>query len=185
MTAAHSEALATVSLRPHLIWGPDDPHILTRLEKQARAGKLRQIGAGDPKIDHVYVENAAEAHLLALDKLRAGAPIGGKVYFITNGEPIGVWTIVNALLQAVDAPTVSKRVPHGVAYALAWVLEQVHSLLKLPGEPRLTRFAVKELSCAHWFNIEAARRELGYVPRISLEEGLALLKASRKTPLNP
>lgn len=178
--AANGSQMATVSLRPHLIWGPGDPHILPRLEKQARAGKLKRIGAGDPIIDHVFVENAAEAHVLALDKLRAGAPIGGKVYFITNGEPIGVWTMVNSLLDAVGAPTVSSRVPRGVAYALAWVLETVHRLLKLDGEPRLTRFAVKELSCAHWFSIEAARRELGYQPRISLQEGLALLSASRK-----
>lgn len=180
VVAANSSDLATVSLRPHLIWGPEDPHILMRLEKQARAGKLKRIGARDPKIDHVYVENAAEAHLLALDRLRAGAPIGGKIYFITNGEPIGVWTMVNALLDAVGAPTVSSSVPRGLAYALAWVLEKVHGLLKLEGEPRLTRFAVKELSCAHWFSIEAARRELGYHPRISLQEGLALLRASRK-----
>lgn len=178
--AANGPGLKTVSLRPHLIWGPGDPHILPRLAKQARVGKLRKIGGGDPLIDCVYVENAAEAHLNALDALVKGADIGGKAYFITNGEPIGVWTMVNRLLTASGCPPVTKSIPRWLAMTVAGTLESIWHLLGKKDEPRITRFAVSELSCAHWFKIDAARRDLGYQPRISIEEGLRRLASQAK-----
>lgn len=174
--AANDRGLATVSLRPHLIWGPGDNHLLPRLVARARAGQLRRIGTRAKLIDTVYIDNAAEAHLLAAERLSPGSPIAGKVYFISQGEPVEVWEMINRLLEAAGAPPVRRSVPLVVALALAWAFETAHQVLRTPREPRLTRFVVRELSTAHWFNISAARRDLGYAPAISIAEGLRRLR---------
>lgn len=175
---ANCPALATVSLRPHLIWGPGDNHLLPRLAARARAGQLRRLGRQRKLIDTVYVDNAAAAHLLAADRLQPGAASAGRAYFISQGEPREVWEMINALLGAVGAPAVSKSVPQGLALLLAIGLEAWHRLTRNPREPRLTRFVVKELCTSHWFDIRAARRDLGYEPAISIAEGLRRLKAA-------
>ena len=169
--AANDAQLATVSLRPHLIWGPGDNHLLPRLAARARAGQLRRIGSRPNLIDTVYVDNAAEAHLLAADRLSPGSPIAGKAYFISQGEPVPLWDMVNRLLEAVGAPPVTRSIPAPLALALAWGFETAHRLARNPREPRLTRFLVHELAAAHWFDISAARRDLGYAPRIDIGDG--------------
>ena len=174
--AANDARLATVSLRPHLIWGPGDNHLLPRLVTRARAGQLRRIGRAGKRVDTVYIDNAVEAHLLAAEKLAPGATVAGKVYFIAQGEPADLWEMINLLLEAAGAPTVQRAIPTGVALALAWGFESVHRLLRRHGEPRLTRFVVKELSTSHWFDLSAARRDLGYRPLVSLAEGLRRLR---------
>lgn len=174
--AANDAQLATVSLRPHLIWGPGDNHLLPRMVARANAGHLRRIGSRTNLIDTIYVDNAAEAHLLAADRLAPGAAIAGKVYFLSQGEPIPIWDMVNRLLAAVGAPIVTRTVPTWFALALAWGFETKHRLTNDRSEPRLTRFLVREMSTAHWFDISAARRDLGYAPAISIDEGLERLR---------
>ena len=183
--AANDAQLATVSLRPHLIWGPGDNHLLPRMIARARAGQLRRIGARRNLIDTIYVDNAADAHLLAADRLASGSPVAGKVYFISQDEPVPLWEMVNRLLQAAGAPPVTRAVPLPLAMLLAWGFETVHRIANNPAEPRLTRFLVRELATAHWFNIAAARRDLGYAPRVSIDQGLARVQAefSVGTPL--
>ena len=173
--AANDERLATVSLRPHLIWGRGDNHLLPRLIARAQAGQLRRIGHMRKLVDTIYVDNAAEAHLLAAEKLKPRSAVAGKIYFISQGEPVDIWEMINRLLEAAGAPTVQHTIPRGVALALAWGFENVHNLLHRPGEPRLTRFVVKELTTSHWFDISAARRDLGYRPTVSTPEGLRRL----------
>ena len=173
--AANSPRLATVALRPHLIWGPGDPHLLPRLLARARAGRLRHLGEVSKKIDTVYVDNAAEAHALALEKLAPGAAIAGKAYFITNGEPAPQDAVINGLLKAAGLPPETRRLPLGLARFLGTVLEWLYRLPGVHAEPPLTRFLVEQLSTAHWFSIAAARRDLGYAPRVSTPEGLARL----------
>ena len=180
--AANDAELATVSLRPHLIWGPGDNHLLPRLVARAKAGQLARIGARAKLIDTVYVDNAAEAHLLAADRLSPGSPIAGKVYFISQGEPVPTWEMVNRLLDAAGAPAVTRVVPVWLAMALAWGFETLQRVRGDPREPRLTRFVVRELSSAHWFDISAARRDLGYAPRVSIAEGMDLLRAASRKP---
>ncbi|ABQ26197.1 NAD-dependent epimerase/dehydratase family protein [Geotalea uraniireducens] len=175
--AANSPSLATVSLRPHLIWGPGDNHLVPRIVAKARAGKLRRIGNSPCLVDTVYVDNAAHAHLLAADRLVFGGAVSGKSYFISNGEPIPLWEMVNRILAAAGLPPLTRCVPPKVAYAAGVVCEGLWSLLHLAGEPPMTRFVARELATAHWFNISAARRDLGYVPQISIDEGLKRLKA--------
>jgi len=174
--AANDSQLATVSLRPHLVWGPGDNHLLPRLAARARAGQLARIGSRAKLIDTVYVDNAAEAHLLAADRLSPGSAIAGKVYFISQGEPVPTWEMVDRLLAAAGAPAVTRAVPVPLALLLAWGFETVQRLSGNPVEPRLTRFVVHELSTAHWFDISAARRDLGYAPAISIAEGLERLR---------
>lgn len=173
---AHSQELATVSLRPHLIWGPGDPHFVPRLVARARAGKLKLIGHDDPLVDTVYVENAAYAHLLALDKLSPDSPINGKAYFITQGQPIPISQFINQIIGAAGLPPVRKHIPKGLAILIGGVLETVYKGLNLPGEPMMTRFLAHQLATPHWFDISAARQDLGYEARIDYPNGIAAMK---------
>lgn len=171
--AADGPSLATVSLRPHLIWGPRDNHLVPRL--LARAGSLRRIGAENKQVDSVFIDNAADAHILAGDRLGPGSPVCGKAYFITNGEPRGVWTLINGILEAGGLPPVMRRISRPAAMCLAAMMEAAYTLFRIQREPRLTRFVVRELTAAHWFDISAAQRDFGYVPRVSIDEGLRRL----------
>lgn len=187
---ANDDALAVVVLRPHLIWGPGDNNILPRIYARARAGRLFRIGRENPLIDLTYIDNAAEAHLLAADRLDIGSPIAGKVYFIAQGEPVPLWDMVDRFLDIAGLPPVRKTVPRSLAIGLGWFLEACFRALRLPGEPRMTRFLARELSTAHWYDLTAARRDLGYAPRVSIEEGLGRLAASLReegteTPARP
>jgi nucleoside-diphosphate-sugar epimerase len=175
---ANDAALATVSLRPHLIWGPGDHHLVPRLLARARAGRLRRLGTESKRIDSVYIDNAANAHLLAADRLAPGSPIAGKAYFLTQGEPIPLWDLVNRILDAAGLGPVTRSVPAGLAYAAGGLLEMAYAVLRPNGEPPLTRFVARELTTAHWFDIGAARRDLGYEPKVSLDEGLRRLAIS-------
>jgi nucleoside-diphosphate-sugar epimerase len=170
--AANSESLSTVALRPRLIWGPGDTQLLPRLVDRARAGRLRFIDGGHNKMDITYIDNAAQAHLHALDRLRADAACAGRAYFISNGEPMPVRDIVNALLRAAGAPQVEKNIPYPMAYAAGAVLEVAWRLFAIQGEPPMTRFLAEQLSTPHWYDISAAQRDLGYRPTISIAEGL-------------
>jgi len=173
--AANSPRLATVALRPHFIWGPGDPNLLPRILGRARRGQLRLVGDVPKKIDTVFVDNAAEAHLLALDRLAIGSPIAGKVYFISQGDPVTLEALINSWLAADGFPPETRRVPVGVARFLGATFEAIYRLLRLSGEPPLTLAMVELMSTAHWFNIDAARRDLGYKPRVNMAEGMARL----------
>lgn len=175
--AANGPALATVALRPRLIWGPGDNQLLPRLVDRARKGRLRFVGDGQNKIDTTFIDNAAQAHLDAFDALhgKPGARCAGRAYFISNGEPKAVREIVNGLLRAAGAPTADKNLPFRAAYTLGGALEVVWSVLRLKGEPPMTRFLAEQLSTTHFYDISAARRDFGYVPKVSVLEGLKQL----------
>nr|WP_237702442.1 NAD-dependent epimerase/dehydratase family protein [Opitutus terrae] len=189
--AANSEALRTIALRPHLIWGVGDPHLVPRLLARARAGRLRIVGSGRNRVDMVHVANAVDAHLLAEAAL-AGSQLAapnsqpappaaaGKAFFITNGEPVVLWDWINGLLAALGERPVTRSISLGAAQTLGAVCEAAWRVLPLRGEPPMTRFVAAELAKDHWFDITAARRDLGYVPRISMAEGTAELIANLK-----
>jgi nucleoside-diphosphate-sugar epimerase len=176
--AANGPDLATVSLRPHLIWGPNDNHLIPRLIRMAQQKKLRFVGRNDKLVDSVYIDNAVDAHLIALEKLSPESPIAGRVFFITNQEPVPMSFLINGILNAARLPAVTRRIPAPIAYGLGALLESVHTLFSLPGEPRMTRFVARQLSTAHWYDDRAAKTCLGYEPRLTLADGLKLLEIS-------
>ena len=174
---ANGPALATVALRPRLIWGPGDNQLLPRLVERAGKGRLRFVGDGQNKIDTTYIDNAAQAHLDAFDALhgKPDARCAGRAYFISNGEPKAVREVINALLRAVGAPPAEKTLPFRAAYTIGALLEAVWLLLRLKGEPPMTRFLAEQLSTTHFYDISAARRDFGYQPKVSVIEGLKRL----------
>lgn len=186
--AEHSPELRTVSLRPHLIWGKGDPHLLPRVIDQAAQMKLRVVGDGRNKVDLTHVENAAHAHLLAAEALLADAaplcgeseaPRGnGRAYFVSDGAPVVLWDWINAYLAGVGVPAVRQSISFGSAYRAGAFLEFFWKIFGVAGEPPITRFVATELSHDHWFDISAIRRDLNYSPIVSEADGMkALLNA--------
>jgi nucleoside-diphosphate-sugar epimerase len=197
--AANGDGLKTCALRPHLIWGPGDTHLIPRLIARARAGRLRRVGEGSNLVDITYVENAAEAHLRAADALdgeaasaaglaltskvatpaaEAASPSpspAGKVYFISQGEPVNCWQWIDEVLKLVGLPAVDKSLSHKTARQLGAVCEVAYRALPLRGEPPMTRFLAAQLATSHWFDITSARRDFGYEPRVTTAEGMRRL----------
>ncbi len=175
--AANGENLKTCALRPHLIWGPGDNQLLPRLIEKNRAGRLR---LPDPTklIDTVYIDNAAAAHVLALDNLAGPGSAAGKAYFISNGEPLANGEIIARLLEAAGETPNIGTVPPGLAMTIAGAVEGLWRLTRRRSDPPLSRFVVEHLATAHWYNLQAAKRDLGYVPTVSITEGLERLRSA-------
>lgn len=173
--AANDASLATVALRPRLIWGPGDTQILPRLVERARAGRLRIVGDGSNRVDTTYIDNAAQAHVDAFDHLSVGAACAGRAYFISNGEPMPIRELLDALLAAAGAPPVDKTLSFAAAYRVGAVCEALWKVLPLRGEPPITRFLAEQLATAHWYDMTPATRDFGYRPRVTMREGLQRL----------
>jgi len=182
--AANCPELHTVSLRPHLIWGPGDSHLLPKLLEKAKHGKLKLPGP-EKLIDTVYIDNAARAHLLALDKLETHAEtVGGKAYFISNDEPVPQSRIISGLLKAAGVSVEIQAISPRIAITAGSILETGWKLLGLKSDPPLTRWSAEHLSTAHWYDISAAKRDLGYTAEISIEEGLKKLASEYQSSTN-
>jgi nucleoside-diphosphate-sugar epimerase len=175
--AADGPELATVALRPHLIWGPGDTNLVPQLLSRARAGELRFVGDGLNLVDTVYIDNAADAHLLAADNLEPGAACSGKAYFISNGDPWPLKEIVNGILEAGGLPPEERTVPLRAALVAGAMFESLYRIFPTEAGPRMTPFIARSFGTPHWFDISAARRDLGYEPKVSIEEGLSRLRA--------
>lgn len=172
----------TCALRPHLIWGPGDPHLFPRLIQKGRQGKLRIVGDGENLVDIIYVENAAHAHVLAFENLRPGSPVCGKAYFVGQERPVKLWDFINQVLNQSKIPAVSRSIDLKLAYRIGWLLEKVFSLLGInKPEPPMTRFVALNLGKSHYFSHERARRDFGYVPLITIEEGLKRTFAQKES----
>jgi 2-alkyl-3-oxoalkanoate reductase len=171
--AAHGVAgVATCSLRPHLIWGPRDNHLIPRLVARARSGRLRRVGTGTNRISMVYVENAAAAHLQAADRLSVDSPVGGQAYFINEREPVAMWPWIDELLEVAGVGPVKKVMSLRSAYAIGAALEGVYKVFGLRSEPPMTRFLALQLATDHWYSVAKAERDFGYRPVVSLEEAM-------------
>jgi 2-alkyl-3-oxoalkanoate reductase len=169
------EGLLTIILRPHLIWGPGDKHFVPRII--ARANGLIRVGNGKNLVDTVYIDNAADAHILAADGLEKNPKLCGNVYFISQGDPVPLWDMINHILKAAGFAPVRHSMPRSMAWLIGVVLEFVYKTFKISGEPQMTRFLADELAKAHWFDISAAEKDLGYTPRVSIKEGLRRLES--------
>jgi nucleoside-diphosphate-sugar epimerase len=174
--AANGAAMKTCALRPHLIWGPGDTHLIPRLIARACSGRLWRVGDGTNLVDITHVENAADAHLLAADALSAAtASLAGKAYFISQGDPVNCWQWIDEVLALADLPAVKRSMSFKTAWRIGAACETAYRVLRLKREPPMTRFLAAQLARSHWFDISAARRDLGYQPRVSTAEGMQRL----------
>ncbi len=181
--AANSSSLATIALRPHLIWGPRDPHLLPRVFARARVGRLRIVGAGLNQASVTYVDNGAAAHVQAAAALVPGAPCAGKAYFINDPAPIALWPWLNGMLAQLDIPPVTRRVPLSVARAAGALAETVWAWFGLSGEPPITRFVAAQLGTSHTYDVGPASRDFGYAPLVGPDEAMARTVAWWRTEL--
>jgi len=180
--AAHDpDGMRVTSLRPHLIWGPGDPHLIPRLVDRAKKGRLRIVGDGTNVVDITYIDNAAIAHVQALDALgRSGDEPnpGGKPYFISNDEPVELWPWINGLLGRLGVKPVTSRVSLSTAERVGGMMERGFKILPTDKEPPMTRFIARQLATSHWYDMGPAKRDFGYAPEVSMDEGLERLVAS-------
>ena len=175
LAANNHRSLLTCALRPHLIWGPRDQHLIPRLLDRARSGQLRRIGAGKNMVDMIFVENAAQAHLQAAAALAPGSPVCGQAYFLSQGEPVNCWDWINEILALVQLPPVKNSVSYRAAYMAGGMLEAIWYLTARTAEPRMTRFLAAQLATHHWFDISRAKTDFGYDPAICTAEGMERL----------
>ena len=175
--AAHGKrSLATCALRPHLIWGPRDTHLIPRVIQRARQGSLRRIGDGRNLVDMTYVDNAASAHVQAAEALTLQSNVGGRAYFISQGEPVNCWEWINEILLAACVTPVRKSVSASRAWKLGAMCELLYTTLGKTSEPPMTRFLAAQLSTSHYFDISAARRDFGFQPSVSKDHGMERLE---------
>ncbi|MCK5818602.1 MAG: NAD-dependent epimerase/dehydratase family protein [Psychromonas sp.] len=175
---SNNKHLKTTAIRPHLIWGPGDPHFAPRIFERARAGKLKLVGKKDKLVDTTYIDNAVYAHLLAaLELTNENSNCAGKAYFLSNDQPITMLDMINKLLKCGSLPPVKKRISKELAYFIGFILEKLYLLLNKKEEPILTRFVARQLSTSHYFNINAAKNDLGYQVLISIDKGMEIYKS--------
>ena len=169
MLAANGvNGLRTVSLRPHLIWGRGDPHLLPRVLERAKEGKLKQVGDGRNRVDITHLIDAADAHLLALEHLERAA---GNAYFISS-ETVALWPWINSVLERAGIPKLTAQVSAGTAYKAGALMEFIWRMFGIKSEPPMTRFVAENLATSHWFKLDAAKRDLNYEPQWTGEKAL-------------
>jgi nucleoside-diphosphate-sugar epimerase len=169
---ANGPGLATVALRPHLIWGPRDPHLLPRLLARAKQGRLAIVGRGHNKVGLTYVANAAAAHEQAASRLEPGAPCAGRAFFIHDLEPVELWPWLDTLVTRLGLPPITRRIPETLARGAGLLAEACWRALPLRGEPPMTRFVAAQLARSHWYDMGPAIRAFGYDPPVGPAEAL-------------
>jgi len=176
--AASSERLPIVAVRPHLVWGPGDRQLVGRILERARRGRLALVGEGAALVDTTYIDNAASALVAALDALEPQARCAGRAYVVANGEPRPIRELIEGICRAAGVEVTPRRVPRRVATAAGTAVEAVWRVRRTAAEPPMTRFLAEQLGTAHWFDPRPARRDLGWAPTVTIDEGLSRLAAS-------
>ena len=183
----NSKTFLTCAIRPHLIWGPGDPHLFPRVIQKGKEGKLKVVGDGENLVDVIYVENAAFAHVLAFEHLKPGSNVCGQAYFVGQERPVKLWTFINEILGHMKIEPVMGSIDVQSAYRIGWLLEKVFNMAGIQKpEPPMTRFVALNLGKSHYFSHEKAKRDFGYYPRVSIEEGMKRTFAIRdQLKINP
>jgi nucleoside-diphosphate-sugar epimerase/glyoxylase-like metal-dependent hydrolase (beta-lactamase superfamily II) len=166
---AAQQGLKTVIVRPRAVFGPGDTTLFPRLLRVARLGRLPQIGQGDNVTELTYIDNVVHALVLAMICEQAN----GQTVTITNGQPVALWPVIHRVLATQGLRTSARTVPLSVAMGLAWSLENLWHMLRIPSEPLVTRYSLGLLGYSQTFDISAAKEILGYQPLVSLEQGIA------------
>ena len=172
LSAHNPKGMRTLALRPHLVWGHGDPHLLPRVISKHRAGKLKIVGDGKNRVDLTHLDNVVHAHLCALRSMVSDRQLGGKAYFVGQGEPVLLWDWLNEIFSELGLPRLEKSVSYGTAYRLGHLIEGIWALFSLAGDPPMTRFVATQLAHDHWFSSLAAEKDLGYRPLIDMEEAM-------------
>lgn len=170
--AANGESMAVTVVRPHLVWGPGDTQLVGRIAERAAAGRLALVGGGVALVDTTYITNATAALVAALDAVEPGATCAGKAYVVANGEPRPIKELVAGICAAAGVPFAPKTVSLGAARRIGGVIDAVWPRLGRTDEPPLTRFLADQLGTAHWFDPRPAQRDFGWVPEVSIDDGL-------------
>lgn len=164
-----ANGLAAISIRPRALFGKGDTVIFPRLIPRLKSGRLPILGDGENIVDLTYIENVVDALLLCAE---SPANTLGKKYNITNGEPVKIWKLIERICDELNYPRPKRRIPYRAADAVARTLEFAYSLIPFSPEPPLTRLSVSMMANSSTLDISAARNELGYQPKISIEEGV-------------
>ena len=170
--ANNNNTLLSTSLRPHLIWGENDPHLLPKVIARHRKGKLKIVGEGNNQVDLTHVDNVVHAHILAFDALVEGSPLGGKSYFISQNEPVKLWDWLNSIFKSLNLDTIPNRISFPKAYCAGAFAEFLWKILRLKGDLPMSRFVACQLAHDHWFSTESAKADFGYEPIISMSEAM-------------
>jgi len=168
--AANADGFETVALRPRFVWGKGDTTLLPALSDMVRQGKFAWIGGGTHLTSTTHVDNTVEGLLLAAAK---GRP--GEAYFVTDGEPVEFRAFLTRMLATEGLAEPTRSIPLGVARPLSAAAESAWRRLPLPGEPPVSRFAVWASGLECTIDDSKARRELGYEPLVSVDDGLAAM----------
>ncbi len=174
--SANTSDLSTCALRPHLIWGPRDNHLVPRLIARAKSGRLRRVGAGDNLISMSYVENAAAAHVQAADALTDNSPVAGSAYFINEPTPVKLWPWIDEILALGNLPPLRKSISASAAKGIGAAMETAYRLFRIQSEPPMTRFVASQLSSSHYYDITRAQTDFGYAPVVTVAEGMERLR---------
>ncbi|PIE55869.1 MAG: 3-beta hydroxysteroid dehydrogenase [Desulfobulbus propionicus] len=183
--AASTAELRTTAIRPHLVWGPGDRHLIPRLLERGRNGQLRIVGDGGNRVDISYIENVVHLHLLAAESLHGDGAAAGEAFFIGQERAVNLWDWINTLFRRLDIAPVRRRVPLVIAYLAGWTLEGVYALARWQEEPKMTRFLALQLARSHWFDHSKAKRLLAYQEQVGMEEGLDRLVSWLQTSGRP
>lgn len=159
----------TIAIRPPFIWGPDMP-TLDHMVETVRAGRFQWVGGGGQAMSTCHVDNLCQALLLAVDNGR-----GGEAYFVSDGENGTLKSVISALLATRGVVPKDRAVPFRLAWMMAGVMGAAWRLLGRSGEPPITRQMLRLIGKPFTINIAKARADLGYVPRVSFAEGIALM----------
>jgi len=164
--------MKTIALRPHLIFGPGDTNLIPTVIAKAQAGRLIRIGDGKNRTDLTFIEDCVDAHIAAYESLGTNPRAAGRPYFISQGEPVVMWDWIDSILNSFQLGPIKRSIPFSLARLLAHGAEWWAKRIAPEKEPFLTSFLVTEMATNHYFNIDAARNELGYVPRRSIQQAM-------------
>ena len=167
---ANDPTLCTTAIRPHLIWGPGDPHLVPRILQKANSNRLIMVGEGRNQVDMIYIDNAVSAHLKAA--LAPNTNVAGKAYFVSDDDPVVLWKWINSLLHRLGLSNVKRKISYSNAMRLGAFLEEMYRFLRLKSEPPMTRFLASQLATSHYFDISRAKKDFDYRPLVSQEEGI-------------
>ena len=167
---ANNSQLSTVALRPHLIWGPGDRHLVPTILERAHAGRLVQVGNGTNKVDTSFIFDCVNAHILGMEALDHKPNCAGKAYFISQGQPVPLWGWIAEILKRNNMPAPHRRISAKAAYYVGALMEGLSKVI--PFEPFLTRFLASQMSCDHYFDISNAEKDLQFRPKYSMDEAL-------------